>query len=154
MLNVLATASTLSWIDYAILAVYFLAMVGIGVWFSRDQDSEEEFLMGAHARQQCQALPVRLAELAQRRVDRDRRHARRNVELFAGYLDHLRRRLRRCRKIHVICDNARFHIVEGSRRCGSQRNNPVTSLGRRVVQYFSGRSRVVASRSASTIHRL
>jgi len=33
-------------LDYVILAVYLLAMVGIGVWFARKQESEEEFLMG------------------------------------------------------------------------------------------------------------
>jgi transposase len=34
---------------------------------------------------------------------------RRNAELFVAHLDALRRRLRRYRVIHVICDNARFH---------------------------------------------
>jgi len=33
---------------------------------------------------------------------------RRNAELFVRHLDELRRKLR-CRKIHVICDNAGFH---------------------------------------------
>jgi len=33
----------------------------------------------------------------------------RNSELFVRHLDELRRRLRRYRVIHVICDNARFH---------------------------------------------
>lgn len=36
----------MTWLDYTILLVYLLAMVGVGVWFSRDQTSEEEFLMG------------------------------------------------------------------------------------------------------------
>jgi putative transposase len=35
--------------------------------------------------------------------------ARRNAELFVAHLDHLRRRLRGFRVIHVICDNASFH---------------------------------------------
>ena len=35
---------------------------------------------------------------------------RRNEELFLAHLDELRRRLRRYRKIHVICDNAKFHL--------------------------------------------
>lgn len=35
--------------------------------------------------------------------------SRRNAELFVRHLDDLRRRLRRYRHIHVICDNARFH---------------------------------------------
>jgi transposase len=34
---------------------------------------------------------------------------RRNAELFVAHLDHLRRRLRGSRRIHVICDNASFH---------------------------------------------
>lgn len=34
---------------------------------------------------------------------------RRNAELFVAHLDDLRRRLRNCRVIHVICDNASFH---------------------------------------------
>ena len=40
---------------------------------------------------------------------------RRNAELFVRHLDDLRRRFRYCRAIHVICDNARFHTVAGSR---------------------------------------
>jgi transposase len=40
---------------------------------------------------------------------------RRNAELFVAHLEDLRRRFRYCRRIHVICDNARFHTVEGSR---------------------------------------
>lgn len=34
---------------------------------------------------------------------------RRNAELFVQHVDDLRRRLRAFRKIHVVCDNARFH---------------------------------------------
>jgi transposase len=34
---------------------------------------------------------------------------RRNAELFVAHLDHLRRRMRTYRKVHVICDNAAFH---------------------------------------------
>jgi putative transposase len=41
--------------------------------------------------------------------------ARRNAELFVAHLEDLRRRFRRYRVIHVICDNARFHTVKGSR---------------------------------------
>jgi putative transposase len=33
----------------------------------------------------------------------------RNADLFLAHLDDLRRRLRRWTRIHVICDNARFH---------------------------------------------
>jgi transposase len=34
---------------------------------------------------------------------------KRNAEWFLAHLDELRRRLRRDRQIHVICDNAKFH---------------------------------------------
>ena len=34
---------------------------------------------------------------------------KRNADLFLAHLDQIRCRLRRYRKIHVICDNARFH---------------------------------------------
>jgi transposase len=37
---------------------------------------------------------------------------RRDSGLFLAHLDELRRRLRRYRKIHVICDNAEFHLSE------------------------------------------
>jgi putative transposase len=40
---------------------------------------------------------------------------RRNAELFVAHLDDLRRSFRRYRKIHVICDNARFHTIAGSK---------------------------------------
>jgi putative transposase len=40
---------------------------------------------------------------------------RRNAELFVAHLEDLRRRFRYCRRIHVICDNARFHTSQGSR---------------------------------------
>jgi putative transposase len=40
---------------------------------------------------------------------------RRNAELFVRHLDDLRRRFRHYRVIHVICDNARFHTVAGSK---------------------------------------
>jgi transposase len=40
---------------------------------------------------------------------------RRNAALFVAHLEDLRRRFRSCRRIHVICDNARFHTIEGSR---------------------------------------
>jgi transposase len=35
---------------------------------------------------------------------------KRDSELFLKHLDELRHRLRRYRKIHVICDNAKFHV--------------------------------------------
>ena len=40
---------------------------------------------------------------------------RRDAELFVRHLDDLRRRFRYCRRIHVVCDNARFHTSAGSR---------------------------------------
>jgi putative transposase len=39
----------------------------------------------------------------------------RNAELFVRHLEDLRRRFRRYRRVHVICDNARFHTAGGSR---------------------------------------
>jgi putative transposase len=41
--------------------------------------------------------------------------ARRDAALFVRHLDDLRRRFRRYRKVHVICDNARFHTAKGSK---------------------------------------
>jgi putative transposase len=40
---------------------------------------------------------------------------RRNAELFVAHLEDLRQRFRCWRRIHVICDNARFHTIAGSR---------------------------------------
>lgn len=40
----------------------------------------------------------------------------RNAELFCRHLDDLRRHLRCYRKIHVICDNARPHVPQHSRK--------------------------------------
>ena len=36
----------------------------------------------------------------------------RNAALFIKHLDDLRRRLRRYKKVHVICDNAKFHTSQ------------------------------------------
>ena len=41
--------------------------------------------------------------------------ARRDAALFVRRLDDLRGRFRRCRVVHVVCDNARCHTVAGSR---------------------------------------
>jgi transposase len=41
---------------------------------------------------------------------------RRDAELFVRHLDDLRRHFRRYKVIHVVCDNARFHTPEGSKR--------------------------------------
>jgi putative transposase len=40
---------------------------------------------------------------------------RRNAELFVRHLEDLRCRFRHYKKVHVICDNARFHTIKGSR---------------------------------------
>ena len=40
---------------------------------------------------------------------------KRDAALFIRHLDDLRRRMRRYHKIHVICDNARFHTAKGSK---------------------------------------
>src|SRR5207248_7210735 len=40
----------------------------------------------------------------------------RNADLFLAHLDALRRRFRRYRVIHVICDNAAFHRPERCRK--------------------------------------
>jgi len=40
---------------------------------------------------------------------------RRNAELFVRHMEDLRLRFRHFRKVHVICDNARFHTIGGSR---------------------------------------
>jgi transposase len=41
---------------------------------------------------------------------------KRDAELFVRHLDDLRRHFRRYKVIHVVCDNARFHTPEGSKR--------------------------------------
>jgi putative transposase len=41
---------------------------------------------------------------------------RRNADLFLAHLDDLRRRFRRYKVIHVICDNAVFHVPERCRK--------------------------------------
>lgn len=40
---------------------------------------------------------------------------RRDAALFVAHLDALRRRYRRHKVIHVVCDNARFHTAKGSK---------------------------------------
>jgi transposase len=40
----------------------------------------------------------------------------RNADLFLAHLDELRRRFRRYKLIHVVCDNARFHDPERCRK--------------------------------------
>ena len=57
---------------------------------------------------------------------------RRNADLFLQHLDDLRRRLRRYRRIHVICDNAIFHNPE---RCRKVREYLAT-WSHRIVLHF------------------
>lgn len=57
---------------------------------------------------------------------------RRNADLFLAHLDELRRRFRRYRVIHVICDNAIFHKPE---RCGKVREY-LARWGHRVKLHF------------------
>lgn len=56
----------------------------------------------------------------------------RNAELFLRHLDELRRRLRRYRLIHVICDNAVFHKPEGCRKV----RDYLAKWGHRIVLHF------------------
>ena len=61
-----------------------------------------------------EALPVRFDPLADRAglPHRGGAEAGRNTALFLAHLDDLRSRLRRYRKIHVICDQATCHTSE------------------------------------------
>jgi transposase len=58
--------------------------------------------------------------------------ARRDSVLFERHLEDLRRRLRRYRVIHVICDNARFHKPEHCRRIAAY----LKQWGHRIVLHF------------------
>jgi putative transposase len=57
---------------------------------------------------------------------------KRDGALFERHLDDLRRRLRRYRVIHVICDNARFHKPERCRRIAAY----LKQWGHRIVLHF------------------
>lgn len=54
----------------------------------------------------------------------------RNTDLFLSHLDDLRRRLRRYRVIHVICDNAKPH------KCGRVEKYLAENAGRVVIHYL------------------
>lgn len=58
--------------------------------------------------------------------------AARNAELFVAHLEDLRVRFRHYRRIHVICDNARFHTVEGSRLVRAY----IAEHGNRIVLHY------------------
>ena len=55
----------------------------------------------------------------------------RNADLFVRHLDELRRRFHH-RRIHVICDNARFHTVKGSKAVRAF----LAEHGHRVVLHY------------------
>jgi transposase len=58
--------------------------------------------------------------------------SRRNADLFLAHLDDLRRRFRRYRRIHVICDNAIFHKPQGCKKVREY----LGKWGHRVVLHF------------------
>jgi transposase len=58
--------------------------------------------------------------------------SRRNADLFLRHLDDLRRRYRRYRRIHVICDNASFHKPERCKKVAQY----LADWGHRVVLHF------------------
>jgi putative transposase len=58
--------------------------------------------------------------------------ARRDAKLFVAHLDELRWRLRRYKKIHVVCDNARFHKIGSSRLVGEY----MAEHGDRIVLHY------------------
>lgn len=57
---------------------------------------------------------------------------KRNAALFVAHLEDLRRQFRRYRKVHVICDNARFHTVAGSKLVGEY----LAEHGDRIVLHY------------------
>jgi putative transposase len=57
---------------------------------------------------------------------------KRDGALFVQHLDDLRRRLRRYKKIHVICDNARFHRVAKCKRLAAY----LEQWGHRLVLHY------------------
>jgi len=58
--------------------------------------------------------------------------AKRDAELFVRHLDDLRRAFRHYRVVHVICDNAGFHTVKGSKRVREY----LAWWGHRVVLHY------------------
>jgi putative transposase len=57
---------------------------------------------------------------------------KRDGALFVRHLDELRRRLRRYRVIHVICDNARFHQAAKCKRLAAY----LKQWGHRIVLHY------------------
>lgn len=56
----------------------------------------------------------------------------RNADLFLAHLDELRRRYRRYKVIHVVCDNARFHRPDQCKKVKAY----LAEWGHRVVLHF------------------
>jgi transposase len=56
---------------------------------------------------------------------------RRNAELFVAHLEQLRHHFHQ-RRIHVICDNARFHTIKGSKVVGAY----LAKHGDRIVLHY------------------
>jgi transposase len=56
----------------------------------------------------------------------------RNADLFLAHLDELRRRFRRFRRIHVVCDNAIFHKPERAKKVREY----MAQWGHRMVLHF------------------
>jgi putative transposase len=74
------------------------------MWMRRGQQAEVPTPGTNHKRHLAGSLHWRTGQLLLSEPG-----TRRNGDLFVRHLDDLRRRLRRYRVIHVICDNARFH---------------------------------------------
>jgi hypothetical protein len=82
---------------------------------------------GADAGDQREALPGRVTALTDGGAAADRVGAGggRDAELFVRHLEDLRRRLRRYRKVHVICDNARAHDCRAVREYLGRRGHRI-----------------------------
>jgi len=76
------------------------------MWMPRGQQAEVETPGTNEKRYLAGSLNWRTGELL---VTEGERGERRNSALFVRHLEDLRTRLRCYRRIHVICDNARFH---------------------------------------------
>jgi putative transposase len=74
----------------------------------------------------CGSMSWRSGELV---VTRGRR---RNAQLFVAHLEELRHRFRHYRRVHVICDNARFHTAQGSKLVRAY----LAEHGERIVLHY------------------
>lgn len=77
------------------------------MWMERGQQAQVVTPGTNHKRYLAGSMSWRTGELIVTQGDR------RNAELFVAHLEDLRHRFHH-RRIHVICDNARFHTVRGS----------------------------------------